>query len=119
MTIPPPKRNMSRPGGYADVTTPITEASAHAEPPEARVMAPRPVGTLSTTIDYRGRSLTISASGMTLDAFYDAIDDDKAGQLFTIACRVAYREQVFAIEFSHMTIDGFCDMLDKRLGRAA
>lgn len=118
--IPAPPRNVSRRGGYAPISGPITEASAHAEPPAERVYTPMPVGTLSTTIEYRGRLLTISATGMTLDAFCESLttDDDVSDTLYTISTGAQYQDQFIVIEFSHMTIDGFCNMLDKRLGRA-
>lgn len=107
-----------RPARYAPLSGPITAASAHAEPPAERVMAPKPVGTLSTQIEYRGRTLAIAAEGMTLDVFYEAVNADASEALFTIVCRAPYRDSIIGIKFTNMTIDQFCDMLDKRLGRA-
>lgn len=41
---------------------------------QAPAPAPKPVIVLSTTIAYRGRIITISNEGMTLDAFCDMLD---------------------------------------------
>jgi hypothetical protein len=58
--IRPPAQNIN--DRRADTTTPI-------EP-----KAPRPIIVLSTTVAYRGRVITISNEGMTLDAFCDMLD---------------------------------------------
>lgn len=60
----------------ADVTTPLGstppafELETLPEPPKAA----KPIIVLSTTIAYRGRIVTISNEGMTLDAFCDMLD---------------------------------------------
>lgn len=56
-------------GERPDTTTPLGEP-----PPAAPAPAPRPVIVLSTTVAYRGRIITISNEGMTLDAFCDMLD---------------------------------------------
>lgn len=60
----------------ADVTAPLGdtkpafELETLPEPPKAA----KPIIVLSTTIAYRGRIVTISNDGMTLDAFCDMLD---------------------------------------------
>jgi hypothetical protein len=59
--IRPPAQNIN--DRRADTTTPMAEPKA-----------PRPIIVLSTTVAYRGRVITISNEGMTLDAFCDMLD---------------------------------------------
>jgi hypothetical protein len=59
--IRPPAQNIN--DRRADTTTPLAEPKA-----------PRPIIVLSTTVAYRGRVITISNEGMTLDAFCDMLD---------------------------------------------
>jgi len=91
--VPPPKRNVSAP------RRPISAAAALAEPPAEQVFppdeelppitdaerkaaaaelraatTPRPQITCSTTVEYRGRLITIQASDMTADQFCDILD---------------------------------------------
>jgi len=60
----------------ADVLTPLGspppafEVETLPDPPKAQ----RPIIVLSTTVAYRGRVVTISNEGMTLDAFCDMLD---------------------------------------------
>jgi hypothetical protein len=61
--IRPPAQNIN--DRRADTTTPLAEQPAK---------APRPIIVLSTTVAYRGRVITISNEGMTLDAFCDMLD---------------------------------------------
>jgi hypothetical protein len=59
-----------------DTTTPLVGKApleALPEPPTAPAPA-RPVIVLSTTVAYRGRIITISNDGMTLDQFCDLLD---------------------------------------------
>lgn len=53
----------------ADVTTPLPVATPAAEPAK-----PARTVVLSYTVIYRGRSITINAEGMSLDAFCDMLD---------------------------------------------
>lgn len=110
----------------ADTTTPLTPAVAAAATGLPTVdtqtgelfedAPPKPVITLSAQLSYRGRSLTVTASGMTLSAFYEAVDA-RADCLFTISTGARDDKQRFTvIEASHMTLDSFCDMLDKKFG---
>jgi len=103
----------ARPSRYADVTTPITAADAHAEPPGERVMREPSVITLTTAFEYRGYHLTVIAQGMTLDTFYDMLNTD---YLFTISAGVAHGERFTVIERTNTSVNGFCDMLDKKFG---
>jgi hypothetical protein len=85
---------------YAPLSGPISSAAAEAEPPARRAfpeeplpadlgrrpstpkpnVAPAPTGapksqiTLSTTIQHRGRTITISATDITADRFCDLLD---------------------------------------------
>jgi len=87
--IPPPRRNVSAPA------RPISTAEAQAEPPATRTFppseeqdlplitdaerraaaqAPRPQITLSTTIEHRGRLITVQGIDLTADQFCDLLD---------------------------------------------
>lgn len=61
--IAPTKKNVSRPA-YTPLTSPISAAEA----PEL------PKVELRTTVEHRGRTFTIVASGMTLDQFCDLLE---------------------------------------------
>lgn len=60
----------------------ISAADADAEPPEERLAFPqdeqqnerRPTITISTTVQHRGRLITIAANDMTADQFCDLLD---------------------------------------------
>lgn len=59
-------------GDKPDTTTPLVGKAPMADvpdPPKAK-----PVIVLSTTVAYRGRIITVSNEGMTLDAFCDMLD---------------------------------------------
>lgn len=62
----------------ADVKTPLVGKAPLEdvpEPPTAPAApTPRPIIVLSTTVIYRGRQITISNDGMTLDQFCDILD---------------------------------------------
>lgn len=120
-TTPNMKTNVDRPYPPVDTKTPIprtiTEADAHAEPPAERLMANKPRGRLRTAFEYRGYHLTITARGMTLAAFYAAIETDPAYP-FTVGTGVAHDGRFTEIEFEDMTINDFCDMLDRKFGVA-
>lgn len=121
----PPLKSIThaRPSRYADIPAPITEADAHAEPPAERLMDETPHlvraksrGRLRTAFEYRGYHLTITARGMTLDAFYAAIETD-ADYPFTVCAGITHDDGRFTeIEFEDMTINDFCDMLDRKFG---
>jgi len=60
-------------GEKPDTTTPLVgkvPLETLPEPPKAT----KPIIVLSTTVAYRGRIVTISNEGMTLDAFCDMLD---------------------------------------------
>ena len=63
--IRPPVQNIN--ARRADVTTPLA-------PPETDDTIELPRIEIRTTIEHRGRSFTIVASGMTLDTFCDLLD---------------------------------------------
>lgn len=86
-----PKRNMSRP--YAPIAGPISAADADAEPATRRAFQeeslPADLGTpkpseekakkngsimLSTTVQHRGRIITVTATDITVDRFCDLLD---------------------------------------------
>lgn len=116
MADPPLKSiTRARPSRYADLPAPITEADAHAEPTAERLMASKPHGRLRTAFEYRGYHLTITAHGMTLDAFYAAIETDPSYP-FTVGTGVAHDGYFTEFEFEDMTINDFCDMLDRKFG---
>lgn len=58
----------------ADTTTPLVGRAPLEQLPDPPVAPARPVIVLSTTVAYRGRIVTISNEGMTLDAFCDMLD---------------------------------------------
>lgn len=61
----------------ADIKTPLgatPPAFPTEELPDLRPAAPKPIIVLATTVAYRGRIVTISNDGMTLDAFCDMLD---------------------------------------------
>ena len=78
MTNQTPIRVPRRAGGmpYADIP-PISDADAKEEPQNGRIFPDdeqRPTITISTTIQHRGRIITISANNMTADQFCDLLD---------------------------------------------
>jgi hypothetical protein len=77
---PPNVNDRRRASGmpYADIP-PITQASAEGEPAADRLQFPDRNGetrkiTLSTTVQHRGRTITITATDMKLDTFCDLLD---------------------------------------------
>jgi hypothetical protein len=60
-------------GRRADTTTPLVGRASLETLPEPPAPA-RPIVVLSTTVIYRGRQVTITNDGMTLDQFCDMLD---------------------------------------------
>lgn len=75
------KRAADALNGYrADTTTPLESVgkaplATLPEPPKAEAKAPARTFSISTEIAYRGRTLTVTAQGMTIDQFCDLMDD--------------------------------------------
>lgn len=72
------RRNMSAPAyrmPEADLPDPPSAAQPAAEPEQpADAVLPLPVVTLSTRIAHRGRVITVTATGMTIERFCDLLD---------------------------------------------
>lgn len=59
----------------ADVTTPLPRMSTEELPADlGKPAAKKPLVTLSTTVQHRGRQITISATDITVDQFCDLLD---------------------------------------------
>lgn len=75
-----PMRSITRPHAAtnrerADVTTPLGESPNAELFEDAELPAPLPpVVRITTTVEYRGRKLTITSENMTLDRFCDMLD---------------------------------------------
>lgn len=74
--LPPLKPHAPAPAPRMRPDEEIDIADARAEPPAAPAPAPRPAPTitLSTTVEHRGRLITITTTELTADAFCDLLD---------------------------------------------
>jgi len=79
--IPPPKPNKSAPAAprlapdeEIDGSPTLPIADERAEPPATNGTAKKPAITLSTTVQHRGRIITITATDITVDRFCDLLE---------------------------------------------